>query len=168
MKFLLKTLVVLVTIVIVAIVSALIVIPRERSFTQETEINASRETIWKVLTDREKYGEWQDSVAKIEIVDADNWKETTKDGQEIEFTFTAREEPANLRLEYKIGDGFSGTWKGDLRRMAPKKTIIRTTDTTEVHSAVVKLMMAMFFDIEDFAKDWNQKLKKRAEALEEN
>ena len=59
----------------VAFFSASIVIPAKKTFTQETPIDASRETVWKVLTDRDKYPEWQEKVKKIEVKDEKNWTE---------------------------------------------------------------------------------------------
>ena len=72
-----------------------------------------------------------------------------------------------MSLEYNAPGVFTGSWKGELRRISPSKTVIRTTDTSRVDSTFTKVMMAMFFDIEDFAKDWNQKLKKQAELVQQ-
>ncbi|MDH3529341.1 MAG: hypothetical protein OEQ28_07230, partial [Acidobacteriota bacterium] len=128
-------------------------------------INASRETVWQVLNDKEKYTEWQDQLKTVDIKDDENWTETTTQGQVLEMKLVSSEEPIRMRLSYKIGEDFKGAWSGELRRVSPTKTIIRTTDSTEIDSVIMKVTVAMFFDIEDFAKDWNQKLKKRSEAL---
>ena len=168
MKFALKTITVLVVVVVVAFTSAAIVIPRKKTFVQETEINASREVVWQVLNDKEKYPEWQEQIKKVAIRDEDNWSEETADGQTIVFKRTFSEEPAGMGLEYSVGDYFRGTWRGELRRLSNDRTIIRTTDSSEVDSVVMKVFMAMFFDIEDFARDWNKKLKKRAESLQKS
>ncbi|MEZ5308060.1 MAG: SRPBCC family protein [Pyrinomonadaceae bacterium] len=162
-KFFLKFLVVLVAIVIVAFVSAAIVIPKKKTFTQETEINASRARIWQVLNDRKAYPEWQEKLLNVEIKDEKHWTEFTRDTEPLEFTIVQSEEPNSMTLEYKMGDSFSGKWQGELRRVSDTKTILRTTDTNEVNSVVMKVMMAIFFDLEEFANDWNQALKKRAE-----
>ncbi len=160
----LKIIAVLITILVIVFVSAAIVIPKKKSYTQETVISASREDIWKVLTDKAKYTEWQDQLAKVEIKDDRHWTETTIDGQILEMTLEKSEEPERMELSYKIGENFLGSWSGDMRSLTPNKTIIRTTDTIEIDSVIMKVTVAMFFDIEEFAKDWNQKLKKRAEA----
>ena len=165
LKLILKGIVILVVIIVVAFAVAAIVIPKKKSFTQETEIEASREIVWKVLNDKEKYTEWQDQLKKVEIKDDKNWTETTTQDQVLEMTLVSSEEPVSMRLSYKIGEDFRGAWSGELRRVSPTKTIIRTTDSTEIESVIMKVTVAMFFDIEDFAKDWNQKLKKRAESL---
>ena len=165
LKLILKGFVILLVVAVVAFASAALVVPKKKSFTQETEINVSRETVWKVLNDREKYTEWQDQLTKVEIKDDKHWSETTVDGQILLFTLVSSEEPTGMRISYNIGENFKGAWSGELRRVAPDKTIIRTTDSTEIDSVIMKVTVAIFFDIEDFAKEWNQKLKKRAESL---
>ncbi|NNE66749.1 MAG: hypothetical protein HKN33_09285 [Pyrinomonadaceae bacterium] len=166
LKLILKGLVILVVAILVAFASAAVVIPAKKTFTQETPIDASRETVWKVLTERDKYPEWQEKVKKIEVKDEKNWTEFTENTDPIVFTETSREENVGMRISYSMGEFFKGTWVGEIRRIGPNKSIIRTTDTSQVNSVVMKIAMAMFFDIEDFAKDWNQSLKKRAEEVE--
>ncbi len=165
-KTILKGLVILAVILVVAFVSAAIVIPKKKSFSQETEIYASREVVWSVLNDKEKFPEWQPNIKRIDMRGDRIWIEYTQETEPITFTLLSSEEPINMRLQYTMGDHFRGNWSGELRRMADDRTILRTTDTSEVDSVVTKVMMAMFFDIEDFAKDWNKKVKKRAESLQ--
>jgi uncharacterized protein YndB with AHSA1/START domain len=167
LKLVLKGLVIVLVLIAVAFTSAAIVIPKKRTFTQETEINASREVIWRILNDKASYPQWQDQLEKVEIKDAKNWLEYLKQGGDpIEFTENSSEEPVGLSLSFKMGESYKGSWTGELRRIGPKKTILRTTDKSEVDSVMMKVMMAMFFDTEEFAKGWNQKLKKRAETME--
>ena len=167
MQFVLKTLGVLLSIVIVGSIVAIMAIPHKRELNQETEINASRQVIWEVLNDKEKYTEWQDAIKKVEVKDENNWTEITAEGEQvIEFTKTMSKKPEGMGLEYKIGETMKGTWRGELKRLGPNKTMLRTKDTSEVSSAVTKVMMAIFFDFEGFAKEWNQKLKKRSEEIQ--
>ncbi len=160
-----KIIAVVVAIAVMSFFAAAILIPDKKSFTQETEINASREVVWEVLNDREKYTEWQDQLTGVELKDEKHWTETTVDGQLLELTLASSEEPSSMRLSYRIGESFKGAWHGELRELSPDKTIIRTTDSTEIDSSIMKVTVAMFFDIEEFAKSWNLKLKKRAESI---
>ena len=165
MRILRKTAAVIVGVVLIAFVAAAILIPAKKSFTQEMEINAPREIVWEVLNDRDKYAEWQDQLTGIEIKDDRHWTETTVDGQLLEMTLVSAEQPSSMRLSYKIGENFKGAWHGELREVSRDKTIIRTTDSTEIDSPIMKVTVAMFFDIEEFAKGWNLKLKDRAESI---
>ena len=165
-KLLIKLAVGLIGFLAIVFVLAGILIPSERSFTLETEINASHETVWSVLTDREKYTEWQDKISGVEIKDDENWVEISKDAGPIDFKYVKREKPTLLELSYSTPSGVNGEWRGELRSAGEGKTIVTTTDKSVVKSWIAKVFMSMFFDIEDFARDWNQKLKKRAEAVE--
>lgn len=165
MRLLIKIVAVVVAIAALAIFAAVLLIPDKKSFTQETQINASREIVWEVLNDREKYTEWQDQLTGIEIRDDRHWTETTVDGQLLEMTLVSAEEPSSMQLSYKIGESFKGAWHGELKEISGDKTLIRTTDTTEIDSSIMKVTVSMFFDIEEFAKGWNQKLKERSESI---
>lgn len=167
MNTVLKALAILLTLVVVGSIVAIIAIPHKREINQETEINASRQIVWEVLNDKSKYTEWQDAIKKVNIKDENNWTEITTNGeQEIQFKKTMSLEPEGLGLSYTMGDSMKGTWRGELKRLGPNKTLIRTKDTSEVNSAVSKVLMAVFFDYEGLVKGWNQKLKKRAEEIQ--
>lgn len=167
---LVKTFIVFVLVVMVLIGAAFLagglLISNEKSFTQETEINASQETVWNVLNDHEKFPEWQDKLESVEIKDEKNWTEVTKDAGPIDFTIVSSNKPNKLQLKYSMGESFKGEWFGELSSPSEGKTILKTTDKSIVNSWVMKVLMSAFFDIEDFAKDWNKKLKARAESLE--
>lgn len=161
-----KILGLLVVILLAGFIAAALIIPAEKTFIQETEINADAKTVWNVLNDRESFPEWQDQLERVEILDKDRWTEYPKNGDPISFRFTSRKEGETLELSYELADTFKGTWRAELRRLGKKKSMIRTTDKFSVDGTITKVIMAMFFDIEDFAADWNRKLKKRCEALE--
>ena len=163
MKKLLYILGGIVLVVVLAFVAAGVIIPSERSFTQVTEIEASPETVWAVLNDREKYLEWQDQLTKIEITDETHWTEYPKNADPLKLTITGRDEGRSMDITYSMDNGFEGSWRGELSPRGEQRTLIRTTDKMVTNGWIMKIMMAMFFDIEDFAKDWNQKLKKRCE-----
>ncbi|NNE98880.1 MAG: hypothetical protein HKN25_07655 [Pyrinomonadaceae bacterium] len=143
-----------------------VLIPAEKSFTQETEIDASAETVWKVLTEREKYTEWQDKLSAVKIIDENRWVEIVKDVGPIDFYFVRKEKPKTLEIKYATPSGVDGQWLGEIKPVSYGRTVITTTDKSIVKSWIAKIFMSMFFDIEEFAKDWNQKLKARAESLE--
>ena len=136
-------------------------IPNERTFTQVTEINAPPETVWKVLNDREKYPEWQNQLEKIEIVNEKEWVEYTPGGK-ILFRLDAAEVPRSMDISYTMVDPFRGSWRGELSGRGDA-TLLRTTDSTVVNGWLTKIMMYFFFDLEDFATDWNKRLKSEAE-----
>ena len=150
----------------VVFVLAGILLPDEKSYTEDTEIAASRETLWQVLRNVKSYPEWQDKLTGVEIEDKDHWTEIAKNVGRIEFRVVKSEKPSVLEIKYSTEGGMNGEWRGVLKSEGDHKTIITTTDKSIVTNWVTKVFMSMFFDIEEFAKDWNLKLKKRAESVE--
>ena len=64
-----------------------------------------------------------------------------------------------------MGDSIQGHWKGEV---VPTATGVKltTVDSYDTKSWLMKIMMGAFFDLDGFAKDWNNKLKLRAESLD--
>ena len=142
-----------------------LVIPGNKTFIQETEINASPEIVWKILIDRESYPEWQNKLSKVEIVDDNNWKEHVKDVGIVDFKFVKREELKLLELKYSMGKSYKGEWLGELKPIGDGKMILKTTDKIEISSWTMKILMTMFFDLDEFATSWNKSLKTQAESV---
>lgn len=154
----------LILIVIAAFVIAGIVIPAEASFTNEVEINAPAEKVWQVANDRSRYTEWQTNLARVEVIDEKNWIEYPKDFPEpLKFTLVKDESPSNVEIKYTMG-AVEGTWKGSV---TPTQTGVRlkTIDGYKTNSWLTKTLLYAFFDLDTFAKDWNNKLKERVEKL---
>ncbi len=140
-------------------------LPSEREFIQVTEIDAPADVVWRVLSEREKFPEWQDQLEGVEVVNEKEWIEHTKSGGDLEFRIKSETDGRSMEIEYSMGDSFKGTWSGELSPRGDSSTLLRTTDRTMVDGWLTKVMISFFFDIEDFAKDWNQKLKKRCESI---
>ncbi|MEZ5344827.1 MAG: SRPBCC family protein [Pyrinomonadaceae bacterium] len=167
MRFVKITAVILLGVVLflgIVFVTAGILVPSERTFSQETIIDAPPEIVWNVLTEREKYPEWQKDLKSVKITGEKTWTEETKDAGPIDFKILRSEKPVLLEIEYSMGSWMKGGWSGKLKRLEGGKTLINTTDKTSVKSWPMKIGMSMFFDIEDFARDWNRALKTRAES----
>lgn len=145
-----------------------ILVPSERSCTQETIIDSSPEVIWSVLTDREKFPEWQKDLKSVKITGSNTWIGETKEAGSIDFTVIRSEKPTSLDLKYSKGSWMQGGWSGRLKQIDNGKTVITTTDKTIAGNWPMKIMMSMFFNIGDFASDWNKSLKDRAEAISKN
>lgn len=167
MKLLIKLLIGMVGFLLFVFILAGLLIPAEKSFTDTTSIEATPETVWTVLRDVKSFPEWQDQVSSVEIENDDSWTEVTESAGPLRFKVVRAEKPTLLEIHYSSESGVKGEWLGELTSAdGGKKTQLKTTDRSKVESWIAKVFMSMFFDLEEFAKDWNQKLKKRAEKLE--
>ena len=146
-------------------IAAGMLVPAERSFTNEVEINAPAETIWQVVNDRTRYPEWQTNLTRVEIIDDKNWVEYPKDSPEpLRFSLVKDERPARMEFDYSMGDVMGGKWRGTI---SPTSNGVRlkTEDSYAANGWLTKILIYTFFDMDSFAKDWNGKLKQRAESV---
>lgn len=151
--------------IMVAFFVAVMVIPAEKSFTNEVEIAATPEQVWQVIFDRSKYSEWQPSISRVDTIDDKNWIEHTVGMPEpMHFTLVNDKRPAEAELHYTMGDSFIGHWKGTIIPTA-NGVKLTTADSYKAEGWLSKVMVGIFFDLDMFAKDWNGKLKTRVESL---
>jgi uncharacterized membrane protein len=147
-----------------AFVVAGIALSPEVSHINEVEIDTPAERVWQVAMDKSKYTEWQTNLERVEIVDDKNWVEYPKDFPEpLRFTLVKDDRPSNVEIKYTMGP-MEGFWKGSA---TPTATGVKLTtiDGYKANGWVAKIMLRTFFDLDTFAKDWNNKLKARAEEL---
>ena len=166
LKILLLVLVVIIVLCGAAFIVAGLVIPEERSFTNEIEINAAAETVWQVVNDRGKYTAWQTNLTRVEVIDDNSWIEYPKDSpQPLRFSLAKDERPARMEFNYTMGESLGGKWLGEISRTA-NGVRLKTEDSYAAKGWLTKILLAAFFDMDGFAKDWNQRLKQRVESLD--
>ena len=140
-------------------------LPASQSFVNEVEIAAPSEKVWSVINDRSSYVEWQDQVARVEIIDEKNWLEYLKNSSEpLRFEVARDQRPAKMEFHYTMGNRFSGHWSGEIEPTA-NGVKLRTQDSYATEGTLSKILVYAFFDIDAFAKEWNGKLKSRVESL---
>lgn len=140
-------------------------LPNEVVVNNEVEINASPEKVWQVVDDKEKYAEWGPNLIKIEIINDKKWKEFIKGNDEpIVFEAVNIQKPDKYEVKYSMGNIMNGEWRGDFNK-TEKGTLLKTEDKIIHTSWGGKIFMPLFFDLDKFAKQFNQRLKQRAESL---
>lgn len=165
LKVILLTLDAIIMLCVGAFIAAMIMVPNERSYSNEIEINAPAEIVWNVINDRERFAEWQPELTNVDVQDDAHWTEYPKNSPEpLRFTLVSDERPSSMSFEYTMGGTFRGTWRGTV---APSQGGVRlqTRDSYRVESNVAKVLIAVFFNMDAFAKKWNADLKHRAENL---
>ena len=166
----LKKLLIAAAAVILVVALAILVsgffVPAERSFTNEIDIDAPADKVWQVLTDKKRYTEWQTQLERVEITDDQHWIEYPKDTPEpLLFRLANDSRPSSMEFSYTMGSAINGHWKGEIAPIA-NGVRLRTTDSYKTDSWLMKIMLTAFFDLDRFAKDWNNKLKQRVETLD--
>jgi uncharacterized membrane protein len=168
MRLLRAVLIALATIIVLAgaaFVAGGLLLPSQRTYVNEVVIDAPAETIWHVLTDRERYTEWQSAITRVEVVDDKTWIEYPKNSPEpLRFKLAKDERPVRMAFEYTMGEFMTGRWSGEINQVGNSVTL-RTEDSYSANGWLSKILMAMFFNLDGFAEDWNQQLKRRAESI---
>lgn len=161
-KILFAALGISVALVIAAFVAVGLMIPAERSFTNEIEIGAPIEKVWQVVTDKSKYTEWQTNIARVEVTDDENWVEYPKNAPEpLRFTLAKDERPVSMAFDYKMGESFEGKWVGDMTK-TPTGVRLKTVDSYAAKGWLTKILIYMFFDYDLYVFRLRQ-VRKRVE-----
>jgi uncharacterized membrane protein len=164
-----KKLLVAVVVVGFVLVTALVIggmmMPGERKFENEISIDAPADKVWQVITDKQRYTEWQTELERVEIIDDTNWIEYPNSAPEpLRFKLENDGRPSRMEFSYTMGDAIRGHWTGDITPTA-SGVKLKTVDSYKADGWMMKILMGVFFDLDSFAKDWNSNLKRRAEAL---
>ena len=140
-------------------------IPAERSFENEIAIDATADEVWRVITDKMRYTEWQTQLERVEIIDDANWIEYPKSApQPLTFKLVNDARPGRMEFSYTMGDSIRGHWIGDVTP-TPTGVKLKTVDSYKTDGWMTKILMRAFFDLDSFAKDWNSNLKRRVETV---
>lgn len=164
-----KTLATLIAVVVIVLAIGYLImgytLPDETTVKSEFDVAAPPEKVWQALTDREKYPEWAPNIVKVEIINDKQWREWPKDSESpLTFNTISEQPPGSMELSYAMGDFFEGHWKGEIKA-TPSGARVTTEDRMRAKTWATKIMMYPFFDLNDFVKTWNRKLKERAESL---
>jgi uncharacterized membrane protein len=144
LRFLLFIALSLLAVLIGMFVTAGLLTPDERNFVNEVEINAPAERVWHVITDKGKFTEWQDQLAKVEMVDEKTWVEYPKDSPEpLRFSLARDNRPSAMEFHYTMGDSFEGHWKGEITTSGSRVKVI-TTDGYKAKSWLTKILIYAF------------------------
>jgi hypothetical protein len=150
---------------VIGIIAAGLLLPSSRNFTNEIDIDAPAERVWQVVTDKHRYTEWQTQLDRVELIDDKNWIEYPKNAPEpLRFRLLTDARPQSMEFYYTMGDSIHGYWGGEIETTMTGVRL-KTVDSYKTDDWLMKILMGAFFDLDGFAKDWNIKLKQRAEAL---
>jgi uncharacterized protein YndB with AHSA1/START domain len=147
MRWLLVVLAAVAGLVLFVVVAGML-LPREHTARSHATINAPPDSVWSTLTDVAAFPTWRDDVARVEMLPSNTgrktWREIGKHGT-ITFEETAASPP--WRLVARIADPslpFGGSWTYDV---SPEAAGSRVTITEEgvVHNSAFRFMSRFVF-----------------------
>jgi hypothetical protein len=146
MKWLLRTLGVIVAIVVIMAIVGL-VLPRDHTARTRTHLNAAPDSVWQVVADVRDYPRWRTDVRSVDLLSAEppvRWREHGGDGA---ITYERPDEERPRRLVTRIVDDdlpFGGTWTYEL---APERdgTDLTITERGYVTNPLFRFMARFIF-----------------------
>ncbi len=168
MKWLL--LVLLVLVVSAALVFAIgALLPIQHSASRRANVNAPPETIWRLITDVDRFPAWRSGVKSVQrLPERDGrpqWIEETTSGR-ITLAVDSMEPPR--RLVVRIADPelpFGGTWTYELAP-AGRGTTLVITEHGEIYNPLFRFMARFVFGYEGTLASYLEALQKQAASEE--
>lgn len=164
LKWLARIVLGLIALSLLAFVILGLALPNERNYVNEVEINAPADRVWAIILDKERYAEWQPNISKVERISETEWREYLKDSpQPLDFKVVKDERPRTMEFAMTMGEAYKGYWRGEILPTG-NGVKLQTEDKMMLEGWLAKTMIPLFFDLDGFAKDWNSRLKTRAES----
>src|SRR5262245_32707501 len=102
-------------VVVVGVVILGFFVPAEREFVNEIDIDAPADQVWQVITDKQRYTEWQTQLDRVDIISEKEWIEYPKDSPEpLRFQLVHDGRPSRMEISYTMGDAMHGHWSGEV------------------------------------------------------
>jgi len=147
MRWLLVVLAAVAGLVLFVVVAGML-LPREHTARSHATINAPPDSVWRALTDVAGFPSWREDVSRVQMLPSHNgnktWREIGKHGT-ITFEETAATPPR--RLVARIADPslpFGGSWTYDVAPEAAGSRVAITEDGI-VHNPVFRFMSRFVF-----------------------
>ena len=117
-------------------------LPASNEASRATRLEVSRQAVYDVLNAPGNYADWRTDVQRVELLDADRFREYS--GEEaVTFKIVERFEPTRLVIAVDDPDvPFSGTWTFELQPEGAQGEFsrIRITERSEVAHPIYRLM----------------------------
>ena len=136
-------------------------LPESKNLKAKKKINAPMDKVWTIMTDWSAQPTWREDLKKVEILDDRNFIEHPKHGGLITFKVINAQRPNHLKLRLS-GSSFQGTY---MIRLFDNNgaTEIEETYSLIYPSILGKILVKIFFNLEEFANSYLDKLAKQAE-----
>lgn len=157
--------VLIVLILIVAALTAGLILPKERVEAKKSEYNISQRRLFEVVTNNKDH-HYRSDIKDLVILktgeETQKWKEIKKNGQEI--IFRTRKVIPHSYYEFEIveANGFRGYWTGEFISKGENRSKFVATEHIVIPNPFIRLLSYIFVDIgkqmETFQKDLSEKV----------
>lgn len=153
------TIVILSVLAIIAFVFIVgLLLPKQREFVKQAELNSSPAKVFQVVTDFSNQASWRSDVQEITIIDEDTWTEVPKKGTPI--TFKTRQKVQNQLFEIEIIEpkNFKGYWVGTFEQTTTGTKVV-FKEVVTIENPVFRVMSLIFVDLDKTMEIYMTNLK---------
>ena len=130
--------------------------PATKEVTVEVQMTAPASRVWATMTAWADQPKWRKGIERVEVLGSDQFVEHPKRGSPINFHVLSSETPR--RLELKMSGPVVGSYVAELFE-ENGVTTVRAIERVTIENPFVRVISKLFFDLEDFAKEYLAELK---------
>lgn len=138
----------------------IVILPASQKAEVHIRINAPAQRVWKILTAWQDQPQWRLEIERVELKSENEFVEYPKRGGPIHFRVAYAEPPIRFGLE--MTGAVKGTYAIELIESAGV-TVARATEKIVVENPFQRILIGLFFNLEDFAGHFLKQLKTQAE-----
>lgn len=130
--------------------------PATKEVTAEVQLIAPASHVWATMTAWADQPKWRKGIQRVEVLDSDQFVEYPKRGSPIHFHVLSSAPPR--RLELKMSGPVAGNYVAELFEENGITTVL-VTECVTVEGPFVRVISKLFFDPENFVKEYLAELK---------
>lgn len=135
-----------------------LLLPKQREFIKQAELNSPPEKVFQVVTDFANQTSWRDDVQEIKVIDEKTWTEIPKKGTPI--TFKTKQKIENQLFEIEIIEpkNFNGYWIGTFED-TKNGTKVVFKEVVTIENPFFRVLSSIFVDLDKTMEVYLNNLK---------
>lgn len=128
--------------------------------TIKEQFNCDKNKLWEIITDNTNYL-WRSDLAKIEVIDNNNFIEYAKNNYPTYFTITKKEKLKEYQFNLK-NSNLEGKWVGKFKELSNGNIELEFTEELEIKNFIMKLLAKPYLKSQQkrYMKDLKKELEK--------
>lgn len=124
-----------------------LLLPKQREFVKQAELNSPPEKVFQVVTDFANQALWRDDVQEIKVLDATTWTEIPKKGTPITFRIKRKVENQLFEIEIIEPKKFNGYWIGTFEE-TENGTKVVFKEVVIIENPFFRVLSSIFVDLD--------------------
>ena len=139
------------------------ILPKERTFTQQTIFNEQPKIVYEIVTNNNDW-KYRSDVKNLIITNNENgietWTEIAQNGSSIHFKTIEKKCYSYYSFEMK-NSIMTGNWEAEFREVDNNQTLFIATEKIKISNPVFRIISYLLFDVEKLMKIYQNDLKNK-------